>query len=88
MQKKVNESQKWVYVSAAVLCGVLVSFVAHSVLEIAYINWLLVYGVAPVFSGRCTLPPLLSFSIASFGILAGLHLGLNWWQSLVSKKSK
>ncbi len=88
MQKKVKESQKWVYVSASVLCGILVSFVAHSIIEIAYINWLLAYGVASDFIGRCTLPILLQVSIAAFGVFAGLHLGLNRWMSLKSKKSK
>jgi len=87
MKKKVKGPKKFAYVFASVILGILVSLVAHSLIEIAYINWLLSHGLVAEFFGRCTLPWLLQVSLMVFGSVSGLHLGLNWWKSISTKKS-
>jgi hypothetical protein len=74
--------KKIVYVTASTILGLLLSLIAHAVIEINYIKWLLGNSKEIVFYGSCTLTPILQASIWLIGLVFGFLLGLFWWQKI------
>ena len=74
--------KKIVYLIASTILGLLLSLIAHAVIEINYIKWSLSNSKEIVFYGSCTLTPTLQASIWLIGLILGFFLGLFWWQKI------
>ncbi len=80
--------KKWLYILCFVVLGIILSFVAHAVIEIAYIQYSLAKGIVLVnhtfFIGHpyCVLPVWLQVGLIAAGILWGYWTGRRLWPKL------
>jgi hypothetical protein len=72
--------KKAVYLFAATILGLLLSFLAHAIIEINYMSSVLSQGRIVRFYGNCALPPTLSILLLIIGIVGGFLLGRVWWR--------
>lgn len=77
---KPTQSKKAVYLTAAVFLGVLLSFIAHAIIEINYLNFSQSQGLTASFYYGCALPPELSLGLLLLGAIGGFFLGRLWWR--------
>jgi len=71
-----------VYLSASTILGVLLSFIAHGLIEINYLRNAESQGQIVPFYGSCTLKPELQIALFLIGAVGGFLLGLFWWQKV------
>ena len=69
-----------VYLSAATLLGLLLSFLVHAFIEMEYLSWAAEQGKAVTFYGSCALPTLLQLALWVAGGVGGFYLGRFWWR--------
>jgi len=79
---KSSKLKKAVYVVAWTILGVLLSFIAHGVIEIKYLNRAESQGQITPFYGGCTLKPELQIALLVAGAVGGFLLGLFFWQKV------
>lgn len=74
-----------VYVTAATVLGLLVSLLAHVLLEMQYLHRADMQGVSVTWTrffgfGLCALPPLIQYGLVVIGLAGGFFIGRVWWQ--------
>ena len=74
--------KKVIYISASVVLGLLLSFIAHAIIEINYLHQLASQGRVARFYGGCALPPALQIALLLLGAIGGYFLGCFWWQKV------
>ena len=79
------------YIVAWIVLGVVLSLIAHAVIEIMYINYALSHGIAPVnytaFGlGYCTLPQWLQALLLIAGVVVGYWAGIYFWRVIYIEK--
>lgn len=77
--------KKIIFVALPVILGILLSFVAHAVIEILYLNWAIRTNAVIEWtrvSGdkSCALPFWLIYLLPVLGIVFGFWFGLCWWK--------
>ena len=77
---KATKIKKAVYLTAAVVLGVLLSVIAHGLIEIWYLKWMASRGMVVEFYNGCALWPWLQVGILLAGIVGGFFLGRLWWR--------
>lgn len=77
---KPTRFKKIVYLSATTFLGVMLAFLVHAFVEMAYLSYARVRGEAVVFYGGCALPPALQAGFWILGVVGGFLLGFRWWQ--------
>lgn len=82
---KPSKLKRIIYLIAATILGLLLSFFAHALIEINCIKHALVQGKVlanhMVFgSGYCVLPVYLQLGLFILGIAGGFLLGRFWWR--------
>lgn len=74
---------KAIYILLTVILGIILSFIAHAVIEMVYLWWAKSAGVeicwTKIFGSSCALPWWLIISLPILGIILGLFLGFWWW---------
>jgi hypothetical protein len=79
---KPTKFKRAIYLSAAVILGILLSFIIHALIEINYLNWALSQGKVVEFYGSCALSPVLQISLWLLGAIGGFFLGRFWWRKI------
>jgi len=74
--------KKAVYLSAAMILGLLLSFIAHALIEINYLSYALKRDWLVVFYGGCALPLALTIALLILGAVGGFFLGRFWWRKV------
>jgi len=75
------QAKKTIYLIASTVFGIILSCIAHAVIEIIYlqqadnITWYSQGGV-----GACALPPAVQYGLVLIGIVGGYFLGRYWWK--------
>lgn len=69
-----------VYLFAVIILGVLLSFIAHALIEINYLNSSFSQNKIVTFYGGCALPPVFSIALLVLGAVGGFFLGRVWWR--------
>ncbi|MBI2610113.1 hypothetical protein HYW53_02965 [Candidatus Giovannonibacteria bacterium] len=77
--------KRTIYLIASTLLGLLLSFIAHAVIEIFYIKYALSNGIQlenqTAFGfGYCVLPLWLQALLLAAGLIGGYLLGRCWWR--------
>ena len=67
---------------SSTILGILLSYLAHAVIEINYLNWLASRGEAVIFYGGCALWPPLQIALWLAGAIGGFVLGRFWWRKV------
>ena len=78
-------AKKIIYVTAATVLGLLLSFIIHAIAESLYLNWAIKNDAAitwhTVFNqGQCALPLLVVYGLPVLGALSGFLSGRLWWR--------
>lgn len=82
---KPTKLKRIIYLIAFTILGILLSFIAHGLIEINYINKAQAQGKTVIFYGGCTLKPELQIGLFLAGAIGGFLLGLFWWQKVYIK---
>ena len=72
--------KKAVYLTASTILGILLSFIAHAVIEMKYLSLAEGQGRVVTFYGGCALPPALQTGLLVLGAVGGFFLGRLWWR--------
>lgn len=78
-------AKKTVYLIAATILGILLSIIAHVIIEKIYLDWAIQNDKTivwyPVFrAGQCALHPAIQIGLLVLGALGGLLIGRLWWR--------
>lgn len=84
---KPTRLKKVVYLSAFIILGLLLSLIAHALIEINYLQWVLSRGRVVPFYGGCALPPALQVALWAFGAIGGFFIGYFCWQKVYIERS-
>jgi hypothetical protein len=74
--------KKAIYLSAFIILGLLLSFIAHALIEINYLRWIFNQGRVAPFYGGCALMPWLQITLFGIGATGGFFLGRFCWRKL------
>lgn len=72
--------KKTVYLAASVVLGLLLSLIAHALIEMAYLGYMAGQGKAVTFYNGCALPLAFSIGLFILGGIGGFFLGRFWWR--------
>ena len=72
--------KKTVYLIAATVLGMMLSFLAHAFIEINYLRSALSHGQTVSFYNGCALPPVINYGLWLVGAAGGFMLGTYWWR--------
>ena len=81
--------KKTIYIILAIILGVILSFIAHALIEIVYLSYSFYKGTSPEPSSltpQCYLPSALQTILLLAGLIGGYFLGRFWWQKVYGKK--
>lgn len=78
--------KKVVYLFSATILGVLLSIIAHALIEISYLSWAYKHNYIVTFYGGCALPPVLQAALWVAGVVGGFLLGRWWWRMVYVDK--
>ncbi len=79
---KPTQLKKVIYLIASIILGLLLSFIAHALIEIGYLRWVLNQGQLAPFYGGCALAPWFQAALWASGIIGGFILGRFWWRKI------
>lgn len=84
-------AKRIIYIAAATILGLLLSLIAHAVIEDTYLNWAMANGKTIVWysafgAGLCALPPWLQIGLLLIGAVGGFCLGRLWYRMLYIDK--
>lgn len=79
---KPTKLKKAVYLAASVILGLLLSLIAHAVIEMKYLAMANSQGLVVNFYNGCALPLWLQILIWLAGASGGYFLGSWWWRKL------
>lgn len=71
-----------IYLITATFLGLVLSFIAHAVIEMGYLHWANSQGLLVPFYGGCALTPELQAGIWVVGGVGGFLLGRWGWQKV------
>lgn len=69
-----------IYLFAATVLGLLLSFLVHAGIEIAYLRWAEAHAVTIRWYRGCALHPVIQILLPVAGALGGYLLGRWWWR--------
>jgi len=78
--------KKAVYLFSATILGILLSSLAHALIEMGYLSWAYKNNYAVTFYGGCALPPALQGGLWVAGVVGGFLLGRWWWRMVYVDK--
>jgi len=79
---KATKLKKVVYLIATTILGLLLSLIAHALIEINYLHWVLGQGRVAKFYGGCALPVEFQSALWALGAIGGFMIGNFWWRKL------
>ena len=88
MAKKDNNRKRLLYLSLTVLLGLLLSFIAHAAIEVAFLRYAATNYIEITWVNGCTLPVWLKIALPILGIIGGYFLGVHWWRIIYIEKRR
>ncbi len=84
---KEGNIKKIIYIILWSFLGLILSFIAHAIIEILYLNYALAHNLTVTWAlgGACALPLWLIILLPVLGIIFGLYLGLLSWHKVYKK---
>ena len=79
---KPTKIKKIIYLFASTILGLVLSFIAHALIEINYLSWAAKYGYIVASYGSCFLPFWFQNILWALGAVGGFLLGKFWWRKL------
>lgn len=76
-----------VYLFAATILGLLLSFIAHVLIEVNYLSFAFDRGRTVPFYGNCALSPALQIALSTLGLAGGFLLGRFWWRKIYIERA-
>lgn len=85
--------KKAIYITLTVFLGLMLSFILHAFIEVAYIKYALsngmqIHGTYFLGVGWCALPSWVQYTFPVLGIVGGYFLGQYWWKVVYIKKRR
>ena len=85
--KNPTKLKKAVYLFLSVILGLLLSFLAHTAIEMSYLYGSEKFGYSVSYYNNCFLPPVLQIAILLGGIVGGFLLGQWWWRKVYVERA-
>lgn len=80
--KNPSKLKRVIYLSSATILGIILSFIAHALIEIGYLRWAERQNLTVPFYNGCALLPVLQIALLVSGIIGGFFLGRFWWRKI------
>jgi hypothetical protein len=77
--------KKIIYILLAMFLGLLLSVIAHALIEMNYLSNVYLVGMSPKENG-CFLPETVQVVLPISGLIIGYILGQSWWQMVYVEK--
>ncbi len=89
--KMETKTKKKIYVGLTIFLGIMLSFIAHALLEVAILRQAfaegrIVEGTYFLRVGWCALPFWVQYTFPVLGIVGGYFLGQYWWKVVYIQK--
>ncbi|MFA6105371.1 MAG: hypothetical protein WC725_02100 [Patescibacteria group bacterium] len=77
--------KKYFYIFSWVVLGLMLSFLAHAIIEIKMIEYalrknIILYNYTAFGSGYCVLPTVVQFTLIATGVIGGFLAGRYFWR--------
>lgn len=79
--------KKVIYLIGFIILGLLLSLIAHAILEMSYLQWLANHERIATFYGGCALRPSIQAALWLLGAGGGSFLGLFCWRKVYVERS-
>jgi hypothetical protein len=80
--KNPGKLKRMIYLLASTILGLLLSFIAHALIEINYLELAEKHGLAVPFYHGCAIAPILQIALWVLGAVGGFCLGHFWWRKI------
>jgi hypothetical protein len=77
-----TKTKKTIYLIASTILGLLLSFIAHILIEINYLKWISNHKLVVSFYNGCALLPAFQIGLFLLGAIGGFFLGRFWWRKI------
>lgn len=77
-----TKTKKIIYLIASTILGILLSFIAHIIIEINYLKWASNHNLIVSFYNGCALSPAFQIGLFLVGVIGGFFLGRFWWRKI------
>lgn len=78
--KNPSRLKRVAYLFCSVILGVLLSLIAHALIEMSYLSWAGKQNLAVTFYNGCVLLPVFQIALVLSGAVGGFFLGRFWWR--------
>jgi uncharacterized membrane protein YeaQ/YmgE (transglycosylase-associated protein family) len=82
--------KKAVYIILWIILGLVLSFIAHAIIEILYLRWANNNNISVhwILNGNCALPLWLIIALPILGIIFGLFCGFVAWRKIYAEHTR
>jgi hypothetical protein len=77
-----TKTKKIIYLIASTILGILLSFIAHIIIEINYLKGASNHNLVVSFYNGCALLPVFQIALSLLGAVGGFFLGRFWWHKI------
>jgi len=79
--------KKVIYLFFWIILGLILSFLAHALIEVGYLSWAESQKKAVSFYNGCTLHPIIQISLLVIGLFGGFLMGRFSWNKIYVEKA-
>jgi hypothetical protein len=80
--------KKSFYIFLTIILGLMLAMIAHSLLEVWYLDWAGRNSIEIIWSHGCAFPAYFNYGLFVIGAIGGYFLGQTWWRIVYIEKRR